>query len=214
MSPEDLCNESLRAVGFPRAIGDLYEGSPQSRACLEIYAQTRDEVLTTDIANSFARGLATLAVLKGPPPFGGYSPIGMWSPIYPPPGFLYEYAYPADVVELRAIISPSTPLPEFDPQPAAWRIDNDLLPVVSGNPPAAAGPPQMVILTNFANAVAVYRRRVTNLALWRTPALAAFISRMAAKLASAPQLAASPQMMQSAPAEAVYTAQVARGHRG
>lgn len=212
MSPEDLCNEVLRALGSKLAIGDLYEGSPQARACLEIYAQTRDEILTQTVADAFSRGVATLTLLKGPAPDGGYSPVGAWSPLYPPPGFLYEYAYPADMVELRAIISPMTPLPEFDPQPVTWRIDNDLLPVVTGT--QLSGPPAMVILTNIANAVAVYRRRVTNLALWRPPALAAFIARMAARLAGDPRLASSPQMMQSAPTEALYAAQVARGHRG
>lgn len=213
-SPEDLCNESLRMVGFPKAIGDIYEGSPQARACLEVYSQTRDEVLATDVCNSFSRGVSALTLLKGPPPDGGYSRIGPWSPIYPPPGFLYEYAYPSDMIELRAIISQTAALPEFDPQPAPWRIDDDLVPIVSGSPPAASGPPQTVILTNFSQAVAVYRRRVTDLTLWRPAALAAFIARMSAKLSSSPRLAASQQMMQSAPAEAVHTAQVARGHRG
>ncbi len=211
-SVEDLCNESLRAVGFTRPIGDIYEGSPQARICLEIYAQTRDEVLTTDDAKSFNRGVAPLTLLKGPPPMGGYSIIAPWSSIYPPPGFLYEYAYPADMIELRALISSMNPLPEFDPQPTTWRIDDDLTPIVSGT--TVSGPPASVILTNLAAATAVYRRRVTDLTLWRAPALAAFISRMAAKLAASPMFASSPQLMQTGPAEAVYAAQVARGHRG
>lgn len=213
-SPEDLCNEALRAIGFRTVIGDIYEGSQQSRACLEIYSQTRDEILTQDFASDYARSLLALTLLKGPPPFGGYSAVGAWSPIYPAPGFLYEYAYPADMIELGAIMSPATPLPDFDPQPAVWRVDNDPLPIVSGHPPTAAGPPQKVILTNLANAVAVYRRRVTDLTLWEPPGLQAFITRMAAKLAASPTLASSQQLMQNAPQEAVYAENVAAGHRG
>lgn len=201
-------------VGFARMIGDIYEGSTQSKIALELYGQTRDEVLTTDIAKAFARGTASLTLLKGPPPLGGYSAIQPWSPIYPPPGFLYEYAYPGDMLELRALIPTRDALPQLDPRPSTWRIDNDLTPIVSGNPPLAAGPPQKVILTNRANATAVYRRRVTNLLLWEPSALAAFVARLAAKFASSPAIAASPDMMKQAPAEAVYTANVARGHRG
>lgn len=214
-TPEDLCNEALRAVGSPLAIGDMYEGSPQARACLEIYAQTRDEVLTTEDAKSFSRGVARLVVLKGPAPMGGYSIVQQWSPVYPPPGFLFEYAQPVDMIELRAIISPNQVLLEFDPQPITWRLDNDPTPiVVPGNPRTVTGPPQTVILANTGAAVAIYRRRVTDLTLWKPAALAAFISRMAAKLTSSPRFASSPQMMQTVPQEAMFAANVARGHRG
>jgi hypothetical protein len=180
-SPEDVVNEALNAIGVKRRIADIYEGSPAARAALEVYGQTRDEILRGQDW-PFARGAGiALTLLKGPPPAGGYNPIQPWSAIYPAPPWLYEYAYPSDCLDLLAIQGAPASLPVLDPRPVAWRIDNDLAPVVSGQ--SAAGPPQRVILTNEWGAMGVYRRRVTNPLLWEPLFTATLIEALGSKLA-------------------------------
>jgi hypothetical protein len=226
-SPEDVCNESLRALGSKMSIGDIFEGSPQSRACLEIYGQTRDECLRSG-EWSFAYGDALLTLLKGPAPNGGYYPSLPWSSIYPLPGWVYEYAYPADCVEVRDVIKQPARMPVLDPKPVLWRVNNDPVPVLSGpypafNPttfswsapfPTASGPPQKVILCNAANPLAIYTRRVTNPLLWEADFVQTLIDAIAAKLSSSPVFAASADLMKSMPARAAQVGAVAQQHQG
>ncbi len=42
---EDLVNQALREIGYPKPIQDIYEGSRASKAALDIYFQSRDELL-------------------------------------------------------------------------------------------------------------------------------------------------------------------------
>lgn len=127
---EDVVNQALMAAGIKRRIADIYEGSDAAKVAIELYGQARDELLRlTDW--SFSRRRASLTLLKGPPPDGGYSADQPWTASYPPPGFLYEYTYPSDCLDVRAIISPPGLMPDLDPLPALWRIDNDPTPNVS-----------------------------------------------------------------------------------
>lgn len=224
-SVEDVCNQALSACGSRLLIGDIYEGTPQSRACLEIYGQTRDEALRAG-EWSFAYGQATLTLLKGPPPPGGYPPMTPWATIYPPPNWLYEYAYPADCVELRDMIRVPGPLPILDPKPILYRIDNDATPVLSGPIPliingqysgalpTVSGPPQRVILSNASRALAIYTRRVTNPLLWEPLFVATLVGALAKKLAVSPLFASSPDLMKSLPGETAATGALAQQHQG
>lgn len=211
-SVEDLCNESLRVLGSKLSIGDIYEGTPQANACLEIYSQTRDEVLRAG-EWSFARGYAALTLLKGPPPDGGYSPLEPWSPVYPMSPWLYEFAYPSDCIEIRDLIKQPRRLPVLDPKPVLYRIDNDLVPIVSGDPPEASGPPQKVILANTAEPLAIYVRRVTNLLLWEPDFTATLVDAVAKKISASPALG-NPEMMKMLPQETAAVGAVAQRHQG
>ena len=207
----DIVNQGLRDGGVPFRIGDLYEGSEAARTALEIVGQARDELQR--VADwSFNRGTVALTLLKGPPPDGGYNPNQPWSTIYPPPGFLYEFAYPADCLDLRAIIAPPGLMPDLDPLPALWRIDNDPTPVVSGSPPAAAGPPAKVILCNTTSAIAVYRRRVTDPSLWEPGYIAALVASLGKKFSVA--FGGDPNQSKEEGAEAVATEQTMSEVRG
>lgn len=162
---EDIVNMGLRSAGVPLRIADIYEGSEAARTALEILGQTRDEIISiTDW--SFSRRVVALDLLKGPPPPGGFNPVQNWSNVYALPGFLFEYAYPDDMLDLRAIIEPPGLMPDVDPVPAVWRVDNDPTPNVAGSPPVASGPPAKVISTNTQAAIAVYRARVTDPSTW------------------------------------------------
>ena len=150
-------------AGIRRRIGDIYEGSEASIVALEKYGQTRDELLRMQDW-SFSRRTVSLTLLKGPPPGGGYSQIQPWTTLYPLPGFLYEYSYPSDCLDVRAIMVPPGLMPDGDPVPQLFRIDNDPVPNVVDN--VASGPPAKVILCNASYALAVYRAQITDMTTW------------------------------------------------
>jgi hypothetical protein len=197
----DLWNQSLRDIGYRRRVAEPYEGTEASKACLEVYGQVRDELLRAEDWD-FARRSLPLALLKGPPPAGGYYPGNVWGPTYPPPGWLYEYGYPADCIELGAILPPPGRFPIYDPKPAVWRVDND----------NTYSPAVKVILTNVAGAVAIYRAQVIDPSTWNAGFAATLVSRLAAKLAVA--LAGSPDLMKAAQQESAADGAVANMRRG
>lgn len=197
---EDIINKSLRDGGVPYRIADIYEGSETAKIALELYTQARDELI--EVADwSFSTRTAPLAVLKGPPPPGGYNPGQPWSNIYPNPGFLYTYAYPTDCLDLRAIIPPPGQMPDLDPLPALWRVLNDPAPIVSGVPPVASGPAAKVILCNMTSAQGVYRARITDPASWDTGFIAAIVASLGKKFAVA--FGADPNTTRESAGEAV-----------
>lgn len=200
-SPEDVVNAALRALGWPRPIGDIYEGSPAARAALERYSQARDELLRGTFP-SFARRAGIALTLLKSAPGGGYSPAAPWTTANPPWPWLYEYAYPADCIEIRALLPLPQALPVLDPRPARWRIDDD----------ESASPAQKVILADVPNAQAVYCARVTNPARWDAGFTGEFIAAMAAHLARA--LGADPKAKAEEAQEAAAIGEMAMAHRG
>jgi len=184
-SVEDLVNQGFRAAGLPLRLNDIYEGSDGAKVALELYGQARDELLDAEDW-SFNRHTAPLTLLKGPPPPGGYSYAQPWSNLYPAPEWLYEYSYPGDCVDLRAIERPPIgPMPDVDPIPQVWRVDNDSTPNVSGDPPVASGPEAKVIYCNVTDAMAIYRSRVTNPAIFDPGFTAALVALLGKRFATA-----------------------------
>jgi hypothetical protein len=162
---EDLVNQSLVEIGYRPLVGDIFEGSRASRAALEIYGQTRDELLDAHDW-PFARRTRVLQLLKGPPPPGGYGST-IWTPAFPKPGWLYEYLYPADCLEFQCVIPP--------PQPAVWRVDND----------SAFDPPEKVLLTNIKNALGVYTAQIVDISTWEPGYVSVLVKALKAKLSLA-----------------------------
>jgi hypothetical protein len=211
LAAEDIVNMGLRDGGVPLRINDLYEGSDAARTALEVYGQARDE-LTRLTDWSFSRGTLALALLKGPPPAGGYNPGQPWTNAYPVPGFLFEYTFPADCLDVRSITEPPGPMPDLDPKPQLWRIDNDSAPNVSGNPPVASGPPAKVILCNVANAICIYRRQVTDPNEWEPGFIAALVASLGKKFSKA--FGSDPNTVREESAEALGTTQTMSAVRG
>ena len=208
---EDIINQALRAGSVPMRVEEMYEGSDASRVALELYGQSRDELL--DLRDwSFSRRVTPLTLLKGPPPPGGYTPASPWSNIYPYPGFLYEYAYPADCLDVRAILPGPGAMPDLDPVPALWRVDNDATPNVSGTPPVASGPAAKVIYANATNAIVVYRAQITNPASFDTGFIAALVAALGKKFAKA--FGVDINAVKEDTAESVGTAELASSLRG
>lgn len=153
ISPESICNQALRRIGYAIPIGYLMEGSPAARVAVEVYGQTRDNLMR-GFDFDFARQATGLTLLKTAP-VGGYGFMTPWTNAYPSPGYIFEYAYPPECLLIRSLRPTPVAMPEFDPQPNTFTIAND--PSVT---------PSKVILTNLANAQAVYTGRVTNPEYW------------------------------------------------
>lgn len=183
-TPEDVVNAALVRIGYQDRIGSIFEGSAASKAALDIYGQTRDDMLR--VGNwGFARRDVTLTLLKSAPA-GGYATVA-WSNIYPPLPWQYEYTYPDDCLKVRAIRAKPLFIPDFDPHPAIFDTPND----------TAYSPARKVIVGNVADAICTYTGQITNPATWESSFAEALIDRIAELLAPT----FNPQAFQAAAAQ-------------
>jgi hypothetical protein len=153
MSIEGICNQALDLIGYPRHIGNIYEGTKAARVALGAWGRTRDLLLKTTNPD-WARKDGTLVLSKSAPNIvnGTASYNGAWTNALPPIPWLYEYLWPDDCVEpLRVKSTPAT-VPIWRPRPTQVRqmIDTST----------------HTILTNEPNAILVYIFKVTDPDLW------------------------------------------------
>lgn len=170
-SPADMINLTLRRIGYNGRVGNLYDGSKAAKAALDIYGQTRDELLR-DGDWDFAEVTAMLTLLKQAPA-GGYIPPNLWSTAYPPLPWMYEYARPLDCLKIRAVKPVPLFLPVMDPQPHLFSagFDDDL------------PNPAQVILCNVPAAVLTYTGQPTSPATWEADFIEALAAALGRRLA-------------------------------
>ncbi len=104
-SPADVINVALRRIGYKMRVNNLFDGSQASNAALDIYAQTRDDVLRRmdwGFAQKFAAGALS----------GGTAP----------PPWTVEYAYPADCIRLRYMLNATLLADPNNPLPVLWTV--------------------------------------------------------------------------------------------
>lgn len=169
---EDICNLALRRIGYPTPIGFVFEGSVAARVAVEIYSQTRDDLLREDDWD-FARQAVTLTLLKTAP-VGGYV-FTPWTSAYPPPPWTYEYEYPTDCLEMRTVRPLPVLLSEYDPSPNVFIVAHD----------ATITPPGPAILTNLRAAQGVYTASVSDTSQWTTGYTNALIDALATRFQEA-----------------------------
>jgi hypothetical protein len=166
----EIVNLALRRVGYKIEVGSIYEGTVAARAALQSYGQTRDALLRSRDW-PFARQAAALTLLKTAP-VGGYGITG-WTSAYPPPPWIYEYGYPAACVEVRALLGTPAIIPEFMPRPTLFTVATD----------PALGTGTKVILTNVANAQAVFTGQIIDMTQWEPMFTEAMVEALARRLA-------------------------------
>lgn len=152
----NLVNQALDAIGFPKHIAEFYEGSPAARVALEVYAQTRDELIQS---GDWAFALAEVALNTN-----GQTPPTPWS---------YEYNYPPDCVRIR-YIRPGALVGGTrtnDPQPILFRPFND------------QRIPAQAILCDITPATLIYSRSIIDPGEWDDGFTQAYIASLAEKLA-------------------------------
>lgn len=167
VSPADVINLALVRIGYHDRIANLYDGSDQSKNALDCYSQTRDSVLRQSNWGFAERNVA-LTLLKSAPPNGYIPGVTPWTTAYPPPPWLFEYTYPDDCLKVRAVKGVPIFLPNVDPRPNLYGLEND----------NAYSPARKVILCNVPDAFMVYTGQVTNPATWE----ADFVEEVAAAL--------------------------------
>lgn len=152
-SPEDVINAVLQRIGYPQRIGSIYEGTRPAKVALDVYGQTRDQMLR-DGDWGFARRDLGLTLLKSAPTNGFYA--APWTNAYPPLPWLYEYTYPTDCLKVRAVRQTPAFIPDFDPKSNIFDTPND----------NSYTPAVKVIVCNLSNAVATYTGQITNPTTW------------------------------------------------
>lgn len=122
-SPADVLNLTLRRIGYKLRVASLYDGSEAATACLDIYAQTRDDLLR-DGDWDFAQRNVTMTLLKAAPT-GGYFPPTQWNETdYPPWPWLYSYTYPSDCLKVRKVKAAPMFMVNMSPQPSNYSVVN------------------------------------------------------------------------------------------
>lgn len=186
-SETEVANLALSKIGTRSTIASLTEDSNEARAINLIYTNVRDQVLGMAFWN-FARKTVNLGVLKVAPGAVGSTSTGgaTWSPDWPAPPWLYEYAYPSDCIQVRFLVPqmttgfPGDGVPIFGSTVLSgmpyWGAAAVRFAIATDN---ISDTQQNVILTNQYQAIGVYTARITNPNLWG----AQFIEALAAALA-------------------------------
>lgn len=169
-TPEDVANLVLQRIGYkgPR-IGSLLEGSEAAKVILDVYGQTRDQLIT-DGEWEFAERIVTGTLLKQAPQYGYIATP--WSNAYPDIPWLFSYAYPGDALKIRAVRPTPLFIPNFDPQYNIYSLGND----------NGFTPPRQVILTMVPNALITYAGRVTDPTTWNPAFNEALVSALARRV--------------------------------
>ena len=165
-SPADIVNLALSRIGHQGRIASLFDGSVPAKRALDIYGQTRDDLLRSQDWD-FAERTVILTQLKAAPA-GGYSISTPWSSTYPPPPWLYEYSYPTDCLKIRCI--KQVPSTDPYPMPNVFHVAND---------------GTKVILAEISNAILVYTGQITDPTLWNSNFIEALTASLARRLAAA-----------------------------
>jgi hypothetical protein len=168
-SPADIVNAALAQIGYKNRVGSLFEGSRAAKNALDIYGQTRDQLLRQGDWPFAQRDLVGNLIKSAP--VGGYVPPTVWDEVsYPPLPWLFEYTYPSDCIKVRAVKPQPIFIPNFSPQPYLFAVAND------GN--------QRVILSMVGNAVITYVGQVTNPTDMPVDFVEAFVAALGRRLAS------------------------------
>lgn len=135
-----ICNQALDVIGYPRHIGNLYDGTKAARIALNLWRQTRDALLSSTNPTWATRD-ASLVLLKSAPNIvngtADYTDIA-WSNSYPSMPWLYQYEYPADCLNPLQIKRNENFLPVWRPryQPFRLNFDNSMRSILTNEPGA------------------------------------------------------------------------------
>src|SRR3954463_9206455 len=109
---EAICNQAIDEIGYPRHIGNIYEGTKAARVFINCYREVRDALLST-LRPDWAWAEASLTLSKSAPNIvnntANYD--AGWNSTFPPLPWLYEYVYPADCLEPDMILAQTLFLP-------------------------------------------------------------------------------------------------------
>lgn len=158
-STVEVVNTALELIAAQSRITSLTDGSAPANAAQVIY-QPVVQLMMREMDPAFARFTATLTLS------GAVTPVPPWA---------FEYFYPADCVRLRQIRPVAGSYDINNPQPIRANVAFDIIANVNTK----------VILTNQANALAVYTSSTPPESLWDGVFAEAVSRRLANPLAMA-----------------------------
>lgn len=170
MTIENICNQALDVIGYPRKIGNIYEGTKAARAFLNTWVETRDALLDK-VQPDWAKTDTTLTLLKlAPGIINGSANYGLagWNTSYPQIPWLYEYQYPANCITPLQVKSPLGVLPIWRPRARPFRENF-----------SASG---RTILTNEPAAILIYIAVVSDPDAWHNEFTEMMIMALAKKV--------------------------------
>lgn len=168
-NPADVVNMALVRIGYALRVADLYDGSAAATKALDIYSQTRDDLMR-DGEWDFCRRDLTATLLKSAPANffdTPYDPATM-----PPLPFRFEYEYPGDCLKVRRMRPPPGFMFNPSPQPTLFQIAND----------GYYTPAKRVVLCNVPGAIMTYAGQVTDPATMPPDFIEAFASELGIRL--------------------------------
>lgn len=194
VSPVDIANQALSSIGTRSTILDFAEVSPEAEAVSLWYDNVRQTLLRMS-QWGFARFFQNLALVKSAPgtptnPNPTIDPNLSWDPQFPPPPWLFEYAYPSDCLMARYVVAASTQqlsgVPIFSiNSPTPWQTMGPPVKSIIVTDKDVNGAFFKAICTNQPQATLCYTADVLDPNIWD----AAFSSAMIAGLASSMAIA-------------------------
>lgn len=173
-TPASLVNNALGRTGYKKRIGNLLDGSEAAKKALDLFGQTRDDLLRAGNWQ-FARRDLQMVLLKEAP--ADYVSVP-WTLIYPPPPWRFEYEWPVDCLKVRNIKAQQS-FVNFDPKNVNFSTYND-------NDPTLDPTPRKTILCDVGpTAILTYTGQVVDPAQWETTFVEAFCAELGRRLAPA-----------------------------
>jgi hypothetical protein len=171
-TPEGIINLALGRIKYPMRIGSIWEGSKAAKAALDIFGQTRDDLLRTNDW-PFARRDIQLTLINQAP-IGGYI-TNPWDPATNPPlPWMFQFQYPNDCLRVRSIRPIDAFVINYDPREHRFTVTND----------DTVSPAQKTILCNVGPiAVSTYTGRLTDPTTMDADFTEAFAEALARRLA-------------------------------
>lgn len=153
-------------LGHPGRVGTLYDGSLPAKKALDIYAETRDEILRMKdwpFALRQVSGVSAASTVSG------------WA---------HSWNYPSDCLRVRSIAPQTIVSPDFDPQPVLWGIFNDQTQV----------PPTKVITSQITPITINYVGQITDMTTWEPLFVNALAQALSIKLGPSLRNEIAPQV--------------------
>lgn len=196
-SPADVVNIALARMGYRRRVANLYDGSEAASKALDLYAQTRDDMLRDGEWDFCHREVAATLLKSGP---DNYFDTPWSAATMPPRPWRYEYAYPDDCLKVRQVKGQPGFVFDPSPTPKLWSVLND----------NGYSPPRRVIVANTPDAVIVYAGQVTDPTQWPSD----FVDGLAAMLATRLKPSLIGQLTQMDLADVAQSVNSAAGEQG
>lgn len=194
----DIANRALSSIGTRSQITSLTENSNEAKQCNILIEPLRNELLRMAPWNCAFNynSLALVCATPGTPenPTQGST---TWAKGIPPPGWAYEYMYPDDCaracwivpqfstgfaggVPITTAFTGAAPL-YWNGPPVKYKVAIDQIDLSTGLP-AVGGVDQRVILTNQAQAILAYVKKVTDPNVWDDGFQSAMVAGLAGRL--------------------------------